>query len=218
MRFRCLAKVAALTLGALSPVAYGGEAFDNFGPNETFDARDGYFVAASGSGSGSISWATPFTAAEGGELLGFHFALCNYGGDQDWTVALFQDNAGSVGSQMEEVTSAGPLSSYGQGYAPVDVELQNTGVYLNAGQQYWFGILGGGQDSTGVDVWNINPRNENATMMLSHDGGVTWSSQGQGTSGAYSVEVSGVPEPGPFIVLGAGMVAFVRSRRKKPAA
>jgi hypothetical protein len=197
----------AITTLALSANVEAQNAFNDFGPGQSFNQDASW--AVTGSLYGDYTFAPEFTSAASGSLYNIIVAIGSYV-PSIVNLTLFADNGGTPGTVMETWTGVSLPSSLD--ITPVVFTNAVSGVSLVAGQNYWLAFTAGTPRTQ--EGWRVNSIGLNGPLSFSTDGGMTWPPALPAILPAFSVEVT--PEPVPMAVLGLGVVPLILLRRRTP--
>jgi hypothetical protein len=181
-------------------IAY--DAFNNFGPGDTYDTTTGYTIA----GTAADAPFSPhivgsrFTAEATGILAVIRIALKDQftpGFNQD-DVRLYQaDLAGNIGPIMAAFTRGG-LPPSGGSDPPETITSFDPAVVLTSGNQYWIVVAPG--DSTTESGWNWSSDGAGDLFADSTNNGLSYSYTTR-RRGAMRIEVISIPEPATMSLL-----------------
>jgi hypothetical protein len=194
------------------------DAYNNFGPGDTYDTTTGWTVTG-----GDYTPFVPhiqgsrFTSAATGILAVIRISLHNQfhtpPGFNQVDVRLYEaDLAGNIGPIMEAFTRGG-LPTFGGSEAPETITSFDPAVVLTTGKQYWITVAPG--DHSTDAVWNWNSLGMGDRHANSSDFGATYSYT-DGRVGAMRIELISIPEPATLSVLfiGIAIVAFWNRQRR----
>jgi len=184
-------------------------------PGNTYDSSSGYDV--SGSASGDIADAMPFTLASTAVLtsLDLAFGFENDGADS-FEVSIVTDNSNSPGTTVLESWSFAPPIT-----PTIDSLTSVLSPTLVGGTQYWV-VVTAGPDSNAntLGIWYLASEDADAfgvTRAYSSDGGSTWT-VAPGYPMAFDIQgnASSTPEIPSIVMLAAGgvLLASFKVRRK----
>lgn len=210
---RCLRHCGCLLLLALPIQAvWGFDAFNNFGPGDTYDTTTGYGIAGT---EMELPLALPqhivgsrFTSEATGILAVIRIALHDVftPGFNQVDVRLHEaDAAGDLGPILAAFTRGG-LPPDGGADPPETITSFDPAVTLAAGNMYWLVVAPG--DSTTEATWNWSSSGAGDRLVESSDGGLTYSYR-EGRRGAMRIEVVSIPEPTTLTSLAIGAFALV---------
>jgi hypothetical protein len=203
--FSFCAVVVAISLSASSQAQ---NAFNTFGPGQSYNTGTGWTISGSSFTFGNFAPAMGFTSAATGNLDNVALALGGIAGT-GVVVSLFTDNAGMVGTVLESWTVTS-MPSFGSGGAPVVLANAVSGLSLTAGTSYWLGAAP--IDAGSLAAWNWNNQGITGPFSDSADGGMTYPTPRKDTLSAFSVTVT--PEPSSIAVMGLGLLPLLTLRRK----
>ena len=203
-------RFAPLLVGLLcARPALAYDAYNNFGPSDSYDASTGYAVTG-----GAYTPFTPFiqagrfTAEASGMVAVIRMALHeSFHPEADFNqvdVRLHNaDASGNIGSIIAAFTRGG-LTDFGLSDPPTTITSFDPAVTLTAGNQYWI-VVAPGDGSTDA-VWNWDA-GAGGRRAFSTNSGLSYSYL-DGRLGAMRIEV--IPEPATLSVLfiGIAIVAF----------
>ena len=149
------------------------------------------------------SFAIGFSVTGSYSLSEIDVALLSSASDQLTKINLCSSNAGAPGSVIETLSVSPPSTGTRIALASTQHSLLTTG-------NYFITLVAG--DANAQSGWCWNSDNATSTMLISPNGGSSWSSFTERT-GALEVLGSAVPEPASIAVLGLGALALVRRRR-----
>jgi hypothetical protein len=193
------------------------DAYNNFGPSDTYDASTGYSIDG-----GDFAPFTPrisgsrFTSEATGQLAVIRIALHNVfhapPGVNLVDIRLHSANpAGELGPVIAAFTRSG-LPDFGGLDAPETIVNSDPAVTLTTGERYWIVVAPG--DSTTRAVWNWNTTGAADRFTTSTNFGLTYG-YSESRVGAMRIELISIPEPATFTALAVGIVALTLGRRHK---
>lgn len=143
----------------------------------TYQCCDGWEV------SGGFTAANQFTAAASGDVSSIDIGIGDSGLDL-FNASIWTNNNGIPGTPLAEWDALSSSLSFGQCCGVVTIK--EPGLSLTEGQQYFLVLGPGGPDA---DLWwNKNSQNVIGLDLYSPDGGVSWISNGPGsTLGAFDI-------------------------------
>jgi hypothetical protein len=185
------------------------DAYNHFGPGDSYDATTGYSVTG-----GAYAPFTPFiqagrfTAEASGMVAVIRMALHeSYHPEADFNqvdVRLHNaDASGNIGSIIAAYTRGG-LTDFGLSDPPTTITSFDPAVTLTAGNQYWI-VVAPGDGSTDA-VWNWDA-GAGGRRAFSTNSGLSYSYL-DGRLGAMRIEV--IPEPAThsLLLLAIAMMAY----------
>jgi hypothetical protein len=198
-------------------VALAYDAFNNFGPSDTYDTTTGYTVAGS---SADFPFSphivgSRFTAEATGILAVIRIALKDQftpGFNQVDVRLHHADLAGEIGPIMAAFTRSG-LPPSGGSDPPETITSFDPAVVLTAGEQYWIVVAPG--DETTEAGWNWSLDGAGDLFADSTNNGLSFS-YSERRRGVMRVEVISIPEP-PARELLIVATAGIRPRRRRIA-
>jgi hypothetical protein len=191
------------------------DAYNNFGPSDTYDASTGYSIDG-----GAFAPFTPrisgsrFTSEATGQLvvirIALHHVFHSPPGVNLVDIRLHEaDAVGELGPVIAAFTRSG-LPPFGGLDAPETIVNSDPLVALTAGNRYWIVVAPG--DSTTQAVWNWNTTGAADRFATSTNFGLTYS-YSESRVGAMRIEL--IPEPATLTALAIGIVALALRRRHK---
>lgn len=213
---KCRLSFGVLVIGLLCiQPALAFDAYNNFGPGDTYDAATGYSIDG-----GDFAPFMPrisgsrFTSAASGQLAVIRIALHHVfhapPGVNLVDIRLHSaDAVGELGPVIASFTRSG-LPDFGGLDAPETIFNSDPAVTLTAGNRYWIVVAPG--DSTTQAVWNWNTTGAADRFTTSTNFGLTYS-YSESRVGAMRVEV--IPEPATITALAIGIAALALGRRPK---
>ena len=213
LSFACLA-ITLLSVDA----ALAFDAFNNFGPGDTYDTTTGYSVTGTEM-EGPLFLpqhivGSRFTSEATGILAVIRIALHDIftPGFNQVDVRLYEaDGAGNLGPILAAFTRGG-LPPGGGADPPETITSFDPAVTLTAGNMYWLVVAPG--DSTTEATWNWSSSGAGDRLVESFDGGLTYSYR-DSRRGAMRIEVISIPEPATFATLAIGLVSLVLRRTRQ---
>jgi hypothetical protein len=200
-------------LFARSALAY--DAYNNFGPSDSYDATTGYAVTAGAYPPSFTPFiqAGRFTAEASGMVAVIRMALHeSFHPEADFNqvdVRLHNaDASGNIGSIIAAYTRGG-LTDFGLSDPPTTITSFDPAVTLTAGNQYWI-VVAPGDGSTDA-VWNWDA-GAGGLRAVSTNSGLSYSYLG-GRLGAMRIEV--IPEPATHSLLLLAIVIVAYWNRHK---
>jgi hypothetical protein len=212
-RYLSLGCLAAVLLSFQPAIAY--DAFNNFGPGDTYDTTIGHPVY--GTEMEAPLFLTPrttgsrFTAEASGYLAVIRISLHDLflTGFNQVDIRLHEATpAGDLGPIMAAFTRGG-LPPFGGSEAPETISSFNPAIVLTAGNQYWLVVAPG--DSTTEAVWNWAPAGGGLNTQ-SVNSGLSYTNFG-GRLGAMRIEV--IPEPATLMTLALGIASISLGWRRR---
>jgi hypothetical protein len=199
-----------------SALAY--DAFNNYGPGDTYDTTTGYSIAGDEIEAPLFlpqhTVGSRFTAEASGILavirISFHDLFLT--GFNQVDVRLHEaDAAGDLGPIMAAFTRGG-LPPAGGADPPETISSFDPDVVLTSGNMYWIVVAPG--DSTTEAVWNWSSSGAGDRLVESFDGGLTYAYR-EARRGAMRIEVISIPEPATFGMLAIAVAFLALGRRRK---
>jgi len=207
--FGCLAVISLTSRATL-----GFDAFNNYGPGDTYDLTTSYTV--NGTEMQAPLFLPPhivgsrFTSEASGILAVIRISLHDIflTGFNQVDVRLYQaDAAGDVGPILAAFTR-GPLPPDGPYSAPETITSFDPAVTLTAGNRYWIVVAPG--DTTTEAAWNWSLMGAGDRLVESFDNGLTYSYR-EARRGAMRIEL--VPEPAATMLV-LTLVPYLIARRR----
>lgn len=187
--------------------------YSTLGPNDEFDAANGYFVDGSNFNNQVLgsSFTVSSTATLGDAMLGVN----NFSGANSPISLFLESDAGGVpGSILATLTQSGTIPPFNS--ETLTAFTPNTNVTLSVGVTYW--LVAQMTDPATEQTWDFAYQDNIGNLAFNQVGSITgpWSTF-SGTDVAFRID-SAVPEPSSFMLLGAGLLgvgalAFARRRR-----
>ena len=194
------------------------DAYNNFGPGDSYDASTGYSVT--GGDDDPPFFFTPrivgsrFTSEATGILAVIRIALHDNftPGFNQVDIRLHEANGdGELGPIIAAFTRGG-LPPFGGLDAPETITSFDPSVVLTAGERYW--IVVAPSDSTTEAFWNWNSTGAGDRFALSTDFGGTYS-YSESRVGALRIELISIPEPASGAILAGGIALLSLGRRRR---
>lgn len=214
--------IAAATVAAAMQISAAGAAvlYSNFGPSDSYDDFSGWLVGSFFSGP-QVAQGFQFTVPTGHNyrFASVTAALSLFDGDNDVDISLWSDVGGLPGAMLESFHFSGAMSSFFDFPPPPRPLLTGASLLkplLSGGTPYWVVV-----DAApgGTANWHLNTTGSVLPTATSQDGMATFdlvpADLGVDTAGTFRVTGT-VPEPASALLLGMGLLAFVR--RRKPIA
>lgn len=198
----------------LARTSFAYDAYNNFGPGDSYDATTGYAVTGGDYAPfTSFIQAARFTSEATGMLAVIRMALHeNYHmppGFNQVDVRLHNaDIAGNIGPIIAAFTRGG-LTDTGLMDAPVTITSFDPAVTLTAGNQYWIVVAPGDHSTDAFWNWDAGAGGRRA---FSTNSGLTYSYL-EGRLGAMRIEV--VPEPVAWTTALAACLGAVLVRHRR---
>ncbi len=186
--------------------------YSNFGSGNSYDTSTGYIIGNLG---GNSAYAAAFTTSTGPVALSsISVALGQIGGTGGLVdISIASDNGGIPGGILETLQAAVP-DDFFSGGSVVTVNSVSTPT-LQANTQYWVEVSA--VDPSTTFGWYYTSPVVSGLVGVSSDGGATYPDVGPDTEGAFSVQVTPIPEPSSLSLLCAGVSsALVWQRFRKP--
>lgn len=191
--------ITALAVVAASSIA--DTSFSSFGTGDSYNTGTSWTIGFPGTEQRA---AMQFESATSGVLDSVELALSSFT-PGTINILLFEDNAGSIGSQMVawgDSLSSGGIKTYFNPFPSVQ---------LTAGNKYWLETRP--TDTTGWSGWNLNDQGLTGNTFfaaLNNPSGSYFSE----TLSAFRVNTNPVPEPATMTIL-AGAAALAAFKRRK---
>lgn len=211
---RCRVVGSLLLCLLVTPASMAFDAYNNFGPGDSYDATTGYGVT----GSDYAPFVTRlqaarFTSAASGMLavirMSVHEVFHMPAGFNQVDVRLHNaDASGNIGSIIAAFTRGG-LTDFGLSDPPFTITSFDPAVTLTAGNQYWIVVAPGDRSTDAVWNWGAGAGDRRA---FSTDGGLTYSYL-DGRLGAMRIEV--IPEPAALVTFLSGALGVLLCRRPR---
>lgn len=185
--------------------------YNNFNTGETYDCCAGWNASGPGGPNGQVTNAQEFTAYGSAFVTRIDLAVSLLQGNGDGTAALYTVDGNGLPGTLLGSWGFTAHQNFGDCCAVETINV-NSGPLLTQGTDY-FMVLSA--PDANVDVWNDNTTNARGLILVSRDNGNTWEGGGGNLLSAFSIDGTGVPEPGTLVMLGSGIVAAAASLRRK---
>ncbi|MEO7454516.1 MAG: PEP-CTERM sorting domain-containing protein [Fimbriimonadales bacterium] len=207
MRIKTL---AFATIVALATAAQAQVAYNSFLPGYGWDNTVGYGINGLGAPPKFIqSFAVGFEAAASGTVdqISVAVGFFGLGVGRNVRLELYDDDGTqqAMGLMLDswDFVNTAP-NNFGELF-----QIQNQGTAgVTQGEWYWMHMIA--LDEDGFHTWMFGDMNILCPGLISHDGGKSFSYSS--VNSAPALEVTVVPEPATFVVLGVGILALLRRR------
>ncbi|MGH7938805.1 MAG: choice-of-anchor R domain-containing protein [Bryobacteraceae bacterium] len=188
--------------------------YSTLGPNDEFDAANGYFVDGSNFFNQVI--ASPFTVSSSATLGDAMLGLNNFSGSNSPVNVFLESDAGGMpGTILATLTQSGVIPPFNS--ETLTMFTPTTSFALQTGVTYW--LVAGETDPTTEQTWDFANGDTKNNIAFNQVGSPTgpWTTF-TGTDVAFRIDSAAIPEPSSFMLLGAGLlgvgaIAFARRRR-----
>lgn len=200
-----------LTLAAACAAAHGQVAYNSFLPGYQWDQSVGYGINGTGAPPKFIqSFAVGFEAAAGGPVdqISVAVGFLGLGSGRTVRLELYADDGTMQG--MGALLGSWEFQNTINHNLGALYQIDNAGpTAVSLGSWYWMHMIAVEPD--GFHTWMFGDLNILCPALVSHDGGQTF--EYSPVNNAPALEVTVVPEPVSFVVLGIGVVGLLARRR-----
>lgn len=203
------------SLATLASAACADDAYSNFGPNNLSDSD-----LMGGIGANRLFYFSSrgyqFTPTISGAVTSLTAAIHNSTSSNTLpvTLSLYSDSgSNTVGAELGSWSTTAATATDSDSVNSVAIA-SASGVSLTAGTTYWF--VASNLDSTIANALSWNTAVSYSGSLSSYNAYYVRNGTAYYTTGlgAFSVQVTPVPEPTTLAALGLGAAAFLRRRRR----